>query len=132
MAKSKLKQLTENAQKLYEIRHQITQMKEANKNALAPYEEEEEQLEQVVFKDMADNGVKTLRVENGDVFFRGLRSSFKAVTGKAIEWAVEHGVVSVDMRKAQTLLRREMTLPEGFERVETPFLTIKHDATDEN
>lgn len=129
--KSKLLQLTDAAKKLYELRQFIAKTKEEHKLYLAPFEAKEEAQEQTVVTMMEEAQVKTFRVENGDVFFRGLRSSFKAVTGKAIEWAIEKGVVSVDMRKAQTLLRREIHLPEGFERVDTPFLTIKHDATED-
>lgn len=95
--------------KLYSVRQEISQLTLLSKK----YAHQ-------LMEDMLEHGQR-----RGKRFKVALRQSLKIVeSDTAFKWAAERNCITVDSKKAMQLIRREFTVPEGFEIQSTQYLTL--------
>lgn len=94
--------------------------------AKAIMEAEEKEVRDGLLASLKNQGVKSVKLEDGSVFTRSTRSTLKVKDPtKAWIWAEEHTSLKIDTAKAMKILRRELKLPKFFEKVDTEYLTVR-------
>lgn len=121
-----IKNLQQKAERLDEIRSAITQKEEELKKELEPLKAERDHLQEELLSDMHRENVATLRLESGNMYTRATRKGI-AITNEvaARTWAKENNAFSVDRRLVAQYLGKAEELPEGFEKVENNYISIR-------
>lgn len=90
-------------------------------------EEREEALRDKLLASLKGQGVGFVRLDNGTSFTRSHRETLKVVDEAAAKnWAETHYCMKIDTAKAMKILRRELEMPECFERkIGADYLTVK-------
>ena len=106
------------AANLYAVRGQILVL-----------QEQEQELRDRLLSSLQAQGVRMVRLDDGTIFMRSLRSTLKVKVGEgeaAFKWGSERGLLKLDTTKALQVLRRELKrVPKFFERKETEYLSIR-------
>lgn len=115
-------QLQEKAERLALLRTRIKEIEEQAK----PYEAERDALQEELLADMAKEQVASLRVAGGDMYTRAVRKGI-AITNEvfARKWALENNAFSIDRVQVAQRFAKAEELPEGFERTETAYISIR-------
>lgn len=116
-------QLQEKAERLAEIRDALKRIEEER---IAPLKAERDELQNALLEDMARENVASLRVSGGDMYTRAIRKGIQITNEvSARKWALEHNAFSIDRRLVAQQLGKAEELPQGFERVETAYISIR-------
>jgi len=115
--------LQKKAERLAELRTKLT---EIETTLIEPIKAERDALQEELLKDMATENVASLRVSGGDMYTRATRQGIQ-ITNEvfAREWARENNAFSIDRRIVAQRLGKAETLPDGFERTETAYISIR-------
>lgn len=101
---------------------------EIENGELAQLKEMEAKCREDILKELKITGLGNIKLESGEVFTRAFKTTFTITDqDKAMAWAADKNVVvtKLDIAKMNKLLKRELTVPEGFEQVDTEYLTVK-------
>lgn len=110
------------ASQLKATRDRIAELKAKH---IAPLEEAEEALEQELLLELHKTRINTIKVE-GYNFIRAHKTTFKVKDeGLAFEWADKNDCLKVDTTAASKILVREAEVPNGFERTDTEYLSVR-------
>lgn len=127
----KLKKTTEivpqtEANKLYAIEKELETIKDTYKAQIAPLEAKSSEIRASLLDSMRRTGIKTIKLETGDVYARTSRTTFKVVDEeKAYEWGEKNRCLRLDKIGANKILLRTIGVPEGFEQKDEEHITIK-------
>ncbi len=115
--------VTKLAAELTKVRADLAEAKE---QVIAPLEQAEEDLREQLFNELKATGMDTLRYE-GNTFVRQSKVSFKIVDEEmAMKFAEQYpSVLKVDLTKATKIIKPMLSLPAGFERQDTEFLSVR-------
>lgn len=121
-----IESLQKKAERLAELRDAIKKEEDAVKEKVEPLKTERDMLQEELLADMHKEKVASLRVENGDMYTRAVRKGIQ-ITNEvfARTWAKEHNAFSVDRRLVAQQLKDAEEMPSGFDRVETPYISIR-------
>lgn len=118
--------------KVTTLAEQLKQLKldiaEIEEGALADLKAKEATVREQILNELKVTGLGNIRLESGEVFTRSFKTSFTIIDpALAMAWGAEKGLVvtKLDTAKANKLLKRELSLPDGFERVDTEYLTVR-------
>lgn len=111
MATKKKKEAEDSIEdKLYNIRKDIAVLTELSKRYAAE-----------LLEDMRKNGLR-----RSEKFKISLRQTLRITDpDTAYKWGEEHNCINVDTSKAMKLIRREFTVPAGFEVQSTEYLSTR-------
>ena len=126
MPNKTIKNIQEAAEKLYTLR-QVIEIKELEfKGVVDGLKQERDALQQVLIKKMTDNDLISLKVKNGDSFFKA-KSRGVEVTNEALahSWAVKNGAVKIDKIIAKQILKELKDVPDGFKFIETEYIGVR-------
>lgn len=91
---------------------------------VAPLREEEEALREEMIARLEQEGLDSAK-HKGQVYSRVLDITYAVANiEKAQEWAKNNGLLRIDKMAANKALRRLITTPDGFERVQGYHLSI--------
>lgn len=115
--------VTRLANALNEVREAIALVKKQHLEAL---EVQETEIEEQLLQELHEKRISTLKV-GGYNFIRAQKTSYRITDQvKALEWAQSHlGVIKVDTSAAGRILAREVDVPDGFERQDTEYLSVR-------
>lgn len=127
-----IKTLQQKAQRLHDLRSTIALREEELKQLLTPLKTARDELQEELLADMRENEVATLKVDSGESYVRAVRKGIQVtLEAHARKWAIENGAVQIDRRLVAQALKDATELPDGFERVETPYISIRSSKKDE-
>lgn len=124
--------VTRLAEALKSVREDISEIELGTLYAL---KQEEFKIREDLLKELKVTGLGNIKLESGEIFTKAIRTSFSVTdTQKAHDWAAEKGLVvaKIDTVKANKVLKRELTVPEGFERVDTEYLQVRSGSLEAN
>lgn len=117
------------ANELKVLREKIAKIK-AEK--IAPLDEQEKELSAILIDILKKQGLKTIKIDSGELFTRATRSTIKVTDdAKAYNWASENNALRIDTTKCGQILRRELDLPNGFKEVTSEYLSVRKAKDDE-
>ncbi len=117
--------ITTLAEKLKGLRADIAEIKAGH---LAELEAQEEEVRAELLHELKVTGLSNIKLESGEVLTRAFKTTFTITDqDKAMAWAADKNVVvtKLDTAKVNKLLKRELSVPEGFEQVDTEYLTVR-------
>lgn len=106
--------------------HKVREQLAAVEQHAAPYREHESQLREEMLVALKRERLATLKTDDGFSYVRAFRSSLGITDlDAALKWATVNHAVKVDTARAAKLLKGAGALPDGFEQLDTEYLTIK-------
>src|SRR4051812_46263819 len=88
----------------------------------------EEELRAQLFKSLKQQGVKSVRLDDGTMYMRSERHSLEALMtmkDKAYKWALEHNALKIDTAKSFQILRHELEMPKFFRVKTNEYLVVR-------
>ncbi len=127
MAKNKgIQNIQDLAEKLHGLRQQINDKEEANKKDLETLKIARDTAQQQLLEKLNENGISSLKVSNGDSFFKGTRKSVEVVSEiYARKWVKENDCFSVDKTLVMQKLKELPEVPKCFDVIETEFISVR-------
>lgn len=105
----------------------------AVESQLAPLQERQKELKEVLFNALKKQKVRSVRLDDGTIFTIAERGTLKAKDAeKAMDWAEKNYCVKLDSTKALKILRRELKLPRCFQIEKSEYLVVKRPGTAES
>ncbi len=119
--------LQETAEKLADAKLDIVALELEYKAKLKPFEDSVEVLTDELLAGLRGMPPETrIGTNMGVSFAREVSTTFKVSDStQALKWGLRSGTMMIDMTKARSKLLREPTTPSGFEKIETPKLSVK-------
>lgn len=118
--------IKEKSERLYALRRQLGEIDEAHKKATEELKAERDKLQAELVADMEQLGVASLKVASGDTFTKAIRRSAVVVNPvRALEWAKEHGAISIDSRIMAQKVKDGVELPDAFKLNETAYISVR-------
>jgi hypothetical protein len=115
-----------NAEALAAIRAQINEIEEAAKAQTDVLKMQREDLQAALIADLKKEGLASIKTNAGESYIlskrRGVNITNEAV---AINWAIDNRAISIDRRIVAAKLSKVEEMPEGFELVETEFISVR-------
>jgi hypothetical protein len=115
----------ETAKELFQKKEQLKQLKEDQKIAAAPLEEEVEALQEKLLEQMTNDGLKSIKTEFANFAITSRKGYTFTNEIEARKWAIDTGAFAVDKRIAAQKLKELETLPDFVSETESRYLTIK-------
>lgn len=117
------------AEKLKQLKLDIAEIESGH---LADLKDEEARTREEILKELKVTGLGNIKLDTGEVFTRAFKTTF-TITDQALAmaWAQDKNVVvtKLDTAKVNKLLKREISVPDGFEQVDTEYLTVRSAAS---
>lgn len=126
MAQSKaIKQLSDDAERLYEVRKLIEAKEAICKQETEALKVEREILQRKLIDGLNKQELSSVKLKSGDRVAKGVRRGVEVVNESlAIKWAIEARAVSVNKLIAAQKLREVDEMPAGFRLVESEYISI--------
>lgn len=126
MASKAIRNITEAAERLYDIRKMIGEKEEANKAELEAMKAERDAVQAVLIGSLNKEGLSSIKVKSGDTFSKGIRKGLEVVNElSAFKWALEHKAVSINKILVAQQLKDAKDIPECFREIETEFISVR-------
>lgn len=120
--KNLLNTITSTAQELYDLEARIDKFEESFK----PLKEQRDALREELLSALKQSRLKSVKVESGEMFVRVQKINYEIIDEKkANDWAKKNNCLRIDKTKANHFLHKAIETPEGFERIQSEFLTVK-------
>lgn len=131
MANKAIEKVQKTGQDLYEIRKEIQRLDEEYDKAVGPLKAERDVIEGVLISEMNNIGLKSIKNKTGDTLTVATKKSL-AITSEpfALKWAIENKAVSINKTLVTQLLKGKTETPEGFERVDREYISVKKAPTE--
>ena len=115
-----------NAEQLAAIRAQINEIEQAAKAQTDALKAKREELQLSLITDLKKEGLASIKTDAGESYILSKRKGVNIVNDAlALTWAIENRAVSIDRRIVATKLAKTDELPDGFELVETEFISVR-------
>lgn len=126
MASKIIERITDNAEKLYDLRQAISKKEEENKIELDALKAERDAIQQLLLNDLNKNNLSSIKVKNGDSFIRQTRDSIEVTNEvSALRWAMKNMAISINKTMVAQKLKSIDTVPEGFQVVKSEFISVR-------
>lgn len=126
MASTIIKRITEQAEKLYNLRREIERKEEENRSALEVLKIERDAIQEGLLKDLKKNDLSSIKVSSGDSFIRQSRKSIEITSEPhALDWAIKHRTVSINKILVAQALKNVGEVPAGFQVVESEYISVR-------
>ena len=126
-----LKQIKTKAEELSSIRKDIDTIELELKVKTEQLKFKRDKIQNELINALKESELKSIKVASGENYSMGVRKSFVINdNSKALEWAKENKVVSVDKREAEKIIKTLEEIPTGFEIKETEFISIRLNKND--
>lgn len=120
--KNALNAITTVAQELYDLETRISKFEEAFK----PLKEQRDELRGELLSALKQSHLKSVKVESGEMFVRLQKINYEIVDeDKANAWAKKNNCLRIDKIAANQLLHKAIETPDGFDRVQKEYLSVK-------
>lgn len=119
--------IKEKAEQLYALRQEIGQIEERHAAELESLKKQRDLLQASLIEDMTIGEIASLKVASGETFTKAVRKSVAIVNEfMALEWAKEHGAVTVDTKIIAQKVKDGIELPADiFRPVETNYISVR-------
>ncbi len=124
--------ITTLAARLKDLKEDIAEIEEGQ---LAALKNEETAVREEILNELKITGLGNIKLDTGEVYTRAFKTSFTVVDpALALPWAQERGLITtkMDTAKVNKLLKRELSVPDGFERVDTEYLAVRSGSSNED
>lgn len=126
MAKNVLDIMRSKAEALATVRTQIRELEEKQQEAMSPLKAQRDELQNALLEDLRKYDLKTVKSTSGESFTRMVRKSIGVMDPrKALDWATKNGCIAIDKVRTAAHLRNAKALPDGFDFVETDYISIR-------
>ena len=117
--------ITQIAQELFELKKEVKQIEDRQKEELEPKKSLLASLQQSLILELEKQGLKSIKTDFAN-FAMSSRKGFTFTDEiRARQWAIETGAFSVDKKLAAQVLKDAKELPDFIQPIETNYLTIK-------
>ena len=115
-----------NAERLAAIRAQINEIEAAVKLQTDALKAEKEDIQSSLIADLKKEGLASIKTNNGESYILSKRKGVNIVNeAVAINWAIDNRAISIDRRIVAAKLAKLDVMPDGFELVETEFISVR-------
>jgi hypothetical protein len=121
-----IERIKENAEQLAAIRAEIGDIEDAAKAKTDVLKAKREDLQMALIADLKKEGLASIKTSAGDSYLLSKRKGVNIVNDAlAMEWAIENRAITIDRRMVATRLAKADEIPDGFELVETEFISVR-------
>lgn len=121
-----LKEITEKAERLYELRQLIAAKEAKVKEELDPLKAERDAMQTILVDDLKVVGLSSIKVASGETYTKATKKGIAVIDEiKALRWAIRENAVKIDSVAATRLLRNATVMPEGIAAVETNYISVR-------
>jgi hypothetical protein len=121
-----IERIKENAEQLAAIRAEISEIENAAKAKTDVLKAKREDLQMALIADLKKEGLASIKTSAGDSYLLSKRKGVNIVNeALALTWAIENRAISIDRRMVATRLAKSDEIPDGFELVETEFISVR-------
>jgi len=115
-----------NAEQLAAIRAQISEIEAAAKAQTDALKTQREDLQLSLIADLKKEGLASIKTDAGESYILSKRKGVNIINDAlALRWAIENRAISIDRRMVATRLAKVEEMPQGFELVETEFISVR-------
>ena len=133
MASKVIERITNTAEKLYQIRQEISHKEEESKSALEALKLERDAIQATLIADLNKNNLSSIKVSNGDSFYKGVRKGVEIVNeAMAFSWAYKNKAVSINKIAVAQILKDATEIPQGFDLIEKEFISVRKNPKNKN
>lgn len=126
-----LQELRDKSEKLYALRREIDKRDQEHRMVMEPLEQERDALQGEVLAALNELQLASFKVASGETFTKAVRKSIVILDPyRALEWAKEHGAVSVDSKLVAQMYKDGKQLPEAFQPRETEYISVRKPKAD--
>lgn len=124
--KPTIQDITNKAEKLYEVRDIISELEEESKKMIQKYKDQRDVLQTELIADMNDVGLASIKVKSGESYIKSIKKGI-AVSNEALafKWALQNKAVKPDLIVAAQIIKEMKSPPAGFKVVETEFISVR-------
>lgn len=121
-----IERIKDNAEKLAEIRALIADIESEAKAKTDTLKQAREDIQTLLIKDLKKEGLASIKTNAGESYILSKRKGVNIVDDAlALNWAIDNHAISIDRRVVATKLSKVDEMPEGFEMVETEFISVR-------
>jgi hypothetical protein len=121
-----IERIKDNAEKLAEIRGAINDIEAAAKEKTDVLKAEREALQEALIADLKKEGLTSIKTNAGESYILSTRKGINIVNDAlALDWAIKNRAISIDRRMVASKLVKAGEIPQGFELVETEFISVR-------
>ncbi len=118
--------IKEKAEQLANLRREIKVIEEATDVALSEKKAQRDKLQDELLLAFEKEGLSSIKVAEGDTYARSTRKGVSIVDElRAFDWAYKNRAVTIDKRIVAQKLKDMKEVPNGFELVETAFISVR-------
>jgi hypothetical protein len=115
-----------NAEQLAAIRSEISEIEDGAKAKTDVLKAKREDLQMALIADLKKEGLASIKTSAGDSYLLSKRKGVNIVNDAlAMEWAIENRAITIDRRMVATRLAKADEIPDGFELIETEFISVR-------
>ena len=121
-----IERIKNNAEQLADIRAQICAIEAATKVQTDALKAKREDLQMALIADLKKEGLASIKTDAGESYILSKRKGVNIVNDAlALKWAIENRAITIDRRMVATRLAKVDEMPQGFELVETEFISVR-------
>lgn len=121
-----IERIKDNAEQLAAIRAEINAIEEATKLQTDALKAKREVLQVALIADLKKEGLASIKTSGGDSYILSKRKGVNIINDAlAMQWAIDNRAISIDRRVVAARLAKAEELPQGFEMVETEFISVR-------
>jgi hypothetical protein len=121
-----IERIKENAEELANIRAAINLLEEATKAQTDGLKAKRDEIQLSLIADLKKGGLASIKTNSGESYILSKRKGVNIVNDMlAMKWAIDNRAISIDRRIVATRLSKADEIPDGFELVETEFISVR-------
>lgn len=126
MAQTIIQKITGKAEKLRMLRDYITDEEQKFKIRMEDVKKDRDSIQDELLIDMRKHKLSSIKVESGETFTKAVRKGVDITSESlALKWAIDHRAVSINKIVAGQLLKEAKEIPQGFQLVETEYISVR-------